>query len=147
MTGEIRLAQSDAEIRASFPVMRELRPRFTDADVFLAAVKRQMAEGYRLTVRLTAGAAGREVVACAGWRLTEMLAYGKLLYVDDLVTAERHRGQGHGEALIDWLEAEARRAGCAVLSLDSGTHRAGAHRFYFREGLAITSFHFVKKLD
>ncbi|MBD0336919.1 MAG: GNAT family N-acetyltransferase, partial [Cyanobacteria bacterium Co-bin13] len=31
--------------------------------------------------------------------------------------------------------------------LDSGVHRAEAHRFYFREGLVITSFHFAKPLQ
>ncbi|MGH6989935.1 MAG: GNAT family N-acetyltransferase [Stellaceae bacterium] len=143
MTAQIVVAETDAEIRASFPVMRELRPRFTDVEIYLAAVRRQMALGYRLTVRLLAG---DEAVACAGWRFSEMLAYGRLLYVDDLVTAERHRSEGHGAALMRWLEARAQVEGCAVLSLDSGTHRAGAHRFYFREGLAISSFHFVKPL-
>jgi GNAT superfamily N-acetyltransferase len=146
MNGRILRADSDAEIRASFPVLRELRPNFGDAETYLAAVRRQMADGYRLTLRAIDGAEGMEIVAGAGWRLTEMLAFGKFLYVDDLVTAARHRGKGHGAALMQWLEAEARAAGCARLALDSGTHRTGAHRFYFREGLAITSFHFVKTL-
>ena len=37
--------------------------------------------------------------------------------------------------------------GCPALSLDSGIQRARAHRFYFREGLAITTFGFTKSLD
>jgi GNAT superfamily N-acetyltransferase len=141
-------AASDADIRASFPVMRELRQHFTDEAAYLAAVKRQSAEGYRLALRWHEGPGGAdEVVACAGWRFAEMLAYGRFLYVDDLVTAERHRSEGHGEALIAWLEAAARAAGCGWLSLDSGTHRTAAHRFYFRQRLTIASFHFVKKLE
>ena len=30
--------------------------------------------------------------------------------------------------------------------LDSGTHRPQAHKFYFREGMVITSFSFKKPL-
>lgn len=146
MADRIAPAESDADIRASFAVMRELRPHFTDPETYLAAVKRQMADGYRLTLRWIDGDGDPIVVACAGWRLSEMLAYGKFLYVDDLVTAERHRSEGHGEALMHWLEARARAAGCVYLSLDSGTHRSAAHRFYFRQGLTISSFHFAKKL-
>jgi hypothetical protein len=45
-----------------------------------------------------------------------------------------------------WMEELARREGCEQFHLDSGTHRLRAHRFYHRLGLAITSFHFGKKL-
>jgi hypothetical protein len=44
------------------------------------------------------------------------------------------------------MENHARQQGCQTFSLDSGTQRASAHKFYFRQGLAITSFHFAKKL-
>gem|GEM_PF-6374678 len=35
---------------------------------------------------------------------------------------------------------------CLAFRLDSGTQRQRAHRVYLREGLFITSFHFVKTL-
>ena len=41
----------------------------------------------------------------------------------------------------------ARAAGCSVLDLDSGVQRRDAHRFYMREGLTISSFHFARVLD
>jgi hypothetical protein len=44
------------------------------------------------------------------------------------------------------MEETARTQGCAQFHLDSGTHRLGAHRFYHRLKLAITSFHFQKTL-
>jgi hypothetical protein len=44
------------------------------------------------------------------------------------------------------LNEIARVRGCDYLGLDSGTQRQKAHRFYFREGLTITAFHFVKPL-
>ncbi len=49
-------------------------------------------------------------------------------------------------ALMEHLQDIARRAGCESFILDSGTHRQQAHKFYFREGMAITSFNFKKSL-
>jgi hypothetical protein len=37
-------------------------------------------------------------------------------------------------------------AGRVFLDLESGTHRAGALKFYFTHGFAIDSFHFSRKL-
>ena len=79
--------------------------------------------------------------------IVEMLAHGRFLYVDDLVTLDAERSKGHGDALIDWLEAEARREGCRNLQLDSGTQRTAAHRFYFRKRMVVNSFHFWMALD
>jgi GNAT superfamily N-acetyltransferase len=68
------------------------------------------------------------------------------LYVDDLVTASDRRGQGAGAALLGELESRARDAGCRVLDLDSGADREDAHRFYFRQGMVIRGFHFIRRL-
>jgi GNAT superfamily N-acetyltransferase len=131
-------AGTDAEIARCFPVMRELRTHHTDEAVFVAQVKRQMSNGYRLT----ALEEGNEVRAVAGWRISENLPWGRFLYVDDLVTHAADRSHGHGGELLDWLVAEARREGCAQFHLDSGVQRFGAHRFYLVHGLDITSHHF-----
>jgi len=76
-----------------------------------------------------------------------MLATGKPLYVDDLVTDNVKRSSGFGSALFFWLADYARNAGCNILSLDSGTHRSEAHRFYFRQRMKITDFHFELHLS
>ncbi len=80
------------------------------------------------------------------FRVLECMATDKTLYVDDLVTREDQRSKGFGEKLLGWMEQVARDGGCACLRLDSGTHRTGAHKFYFRMGMPIVSFHFMKKL-
>ena len=85
--------------------------------------------------------------AFAGWRVLEMLAVGKHLYVDDLITDASLRSRGYGRQLLDWLKTQARHLGCARLQLDSGTQRKDAHAFYLREGLRIESFHFGIVLD
>lgn len=140
---DIKLAVSDDDIRACFPVMRQLRPHLRDADDLLTRVRRQQAcADWRLAYAEHDG----KVAACAGFRVHEWLVAGKVLYVDDLVSDEAHRSLGFGKALLDWLKALARAEGCQQFSLDSGTQRRRAHAFYFREGLEITAFHFDQDL-
>ena len=140
---QVKLADSDADLRRCFPVIQQLRPHFEQEDTFVAQARRQMTKEQW---RLAYVEENDEIAALAGFRLLECLATGKTLYVDDLVTREDRRSKGHGEILMRWLEERARKAGCQTFSLDSGTHRTAAHRFYFRMGMVIPSFHFAKKL-
>lgn len=141
MSARIGVAETPEEVARCFPVMRELRPHF-EIEGFLAQVERQRRDGYRLAFVEADGV----VEACAGFRVSQNLAWGQFLYVDDLVTAESARSRGHGARLMDWLIAQARLAGCAQLHLDSGVQRFAAHRFYLRERMEITSHHFALKL-
>jgi GNAT superfamily N-acetyltransferase len=122
----------------------ELRP--VGERALIERVKRQRTSGYRLAGAFAAGQ--EEAVAVAGFRINEFLAWDKHLYVDDFVTAEAHRGEGHADRLFAWLEEEARQAGCTQFHLDSalGEERQDAHRFYFRHGLRIAAFHFQREL-
>ena len=133
----IGLAETDAELGACCAVMRELRPLLVEAE-FVARVRGQMGEGYRLARLEAAGV----ITTVAGFRVYGMLATGRTMYVDDLVTAAAARSRGHGRAMLGWLIERARAEGCASFSLDSGTQRTEAHAFYLRERMRITSFHF-----
>jgi GNAT superfamily N-acetyltransferase len=121
-------------------VHRQLRPQLP-VD-YVARMKVIFAGGGRLFVAM----AGDEVVGLAVYRVTEDTNNGRKFYVDDLVTDEKRRSTGIGHALMHALESEARRLGCDAFALDSGTQRAAAHKFYFREGMTITSFNFKKTL-
>jgi GNAT superfamily N-acetyltransferase len=134
-------AASDADIHRCFAVMVQLRPHLVAAE-FVTQVRRMQADGYRLAFLEADGA----VRAVAGYRTYEKLFSGKNLYVDDLVTDATQRSRGHGAALLRWLTDEARRLGCVQLELDSGVQRFEAHRFYFRERMHISSYHFVVPL-
>lgn len=139
----VHIAGTDEEIAACFRVIRELRPHLKDAEDLLARVKRQRREGYGIGyIRDEAGS----VVACIGFRRQERLAYGPLIYIDDLATLSSARSRGFGAALLDWVEALAQREGRKIIDLDSATHRLEAHRFYLRQRYAISSFHFLKKV-
>lgn len=137
---DVKLAQSDEDIRRCFPVMHLLRPHLSGPEDLLQRIRRQMAQTeWKLAYIERDG----EVVACAGYRIHEWLASGRILYVDDLVSLSDERSKGYGKALMDWLKEEARKAECPQLHLDSACYREGAHRFYFRERMTVKSFHFA----
>ncbi|MBW3544047.1 MAG: GNAT family N-acetyltransferase [Bacteroidetes bacterium] len=134
-------ARTADQITRCYPVMQQLRPHLTQQD-FVAQVLRQQQGGF-----LLAGLeAAQEVKAVAGYRIQEMLAHGRILYVDDLITLEEERSRGWGRQLFEWLVQEAKARECVQLQLDSGTFRHGAHRFYFRQGMHISSYHFDLEL-
>ncbi len=139
---KIRLIESHEDIRRCYDVMHELRTHLS-MDEFVSQVGRQRdQQGYKLACLENAG----DVAAVAGFRFIEMLAWGRAMYVDDLVTAARARSKGYGGRLFDWLVELAKQEGCAQFHLDSGVQRHGAHRFYLQKRMDITSYHFVMNL-
>lgn len=137
----IRIATTDAEIAACYPVMQVLRPHIAE-DQFLSRVRGQENAGYRLAFVQESDA----LVAVAGFRVSENLAWGRFLYVDDLVSLPAHRSKGHGARLLSWLKEYAAKEGCPQIHLDSGIQRKDAHRFYEREGMTMAGFHFVENI-
>ncbi len=133
----ITLANSDADIARCFSVMVQLRPNLTEAE-FIPRIRQQQQEGYRLAFLEDLG----HVRSVAGFRIHGRLHAGRTLYVDDLVTDAAERSRGHGDRLLDWLVQHAREMQCQLFSLDSGTQRVDAHRFYLRKRMRISCFHF-----
>jgi GNAT superfamily N-acetyltransferase len=127
-------------LRKAEAVHRQLRPDMPPE--YAAKMERVFAGGGRMCVAVE----GAKVAGVAVYRVYENTWAGRQLYVDDLVTDEPARSQGVGRTLLGYLERKARSLGLANLCLDSGTHRQQAHKFYFREGMVVTSFHFAKKL-
>jgi GNAT superfamily N-acetyltransferase len=121
------------------PVLNQLREQLT-AESFAEVYE----EGYPQGLRFTAAYDKGRCVGVAGWRLVACTSALRKLYIDDLVTAATDRSQGVGTELLAHLLERARRSGCTVLDLDSGVQRSGAHRFYMRERLAVTAFHFSR---
>src|SRR5262245_9594032 len=107
-------------------VHRQLRPGLP-AD-YAAKMALVFADGGRMCVATE----GERVQAVAVFRVFEDTVGKKRMYIDDLVTAESERSRGLGQLLLAHLESLARASGCRILTLDSGTQRHLAHRFYFR---------------
>jgi len=135
--GEITDAQL---LAAAERVHRQLRPHLKD---YVGRMKEVLAAGAEMAVAVVDG----EVAGITVFRVLEKTHSGRDLYCDDLVTDEARRSTGVGHALMQYMEGICRERSCDTFSLDSGAQRQQAHRFYFREGMTITSFHFDKKLS
>lgn len=135
-------AITDKEIMSCFGVMSELRTKLVK-EHFLNTIRHMETEGYKLVFIEDKGA----IVAVAGYRIYTNLFMGKHLYIDDLVTSRDSRSKGYGEKMVNWLRNVAKDNHCNFYHLDSGTHRAQAHKFYFKQGFSIASFHFSEQLN
>jgi GNAT superfamily N-acetyltransferase len=133
----ISIAESDAELERVSGVLLQLRTSFS-RESLIAQIKTQRQSGYQVAYVESDG----EVLCVAGFVVGTKFAWGKHIYVDDLVTAENQRSKGAGARMLAWLKAHARQLGCNQLHLDSGIQRFAAHRFYLRERFSITSHHF-----
>ena len=129
-----------ALLAAAETVHRQLRPHLKD---YRARMKEVLAAGAEMAVALD----GERVAGVTVFRILEKTHSGRDLYCDDLVTDESRRSTGVGHALMQYMEGVCRERGCDTFSLDSGAQRQQAHKFYFREGMTITSFHFDKKIS
>jgi len=121
------------------PVLLQLRPQYTAESLVARIQAQQDSEGYQVACLYSKG----RPACVAGFVINNKLAWGKHLYVDDLVTDETFRSQGAGQAMVAWLKQFALEAGCQELYLDSGMQRKEAHRFYDREGFTRSGIHFV----
>jgi GNAT superfamily N-acetyltransferase len=139
---DIRVALAESEIAACFPAMHELRPHLSKAG-FVEQVQRQMNDHGYVLVYI---ASQSEVVAVAGYRVAEFLAWGRTFYVDDLIVGSAFRKQGYGGKLLDWLLEKAQELSCDQFHLDSGVTRHDAHRLYLGRKLQISSHHFSREL-
>jgi hypothetical protein len=128
-------------LAAAESVHRQLRPHMPRD--YVGRMREVFAGGAEMAVAVDAG----KVVGITVFRVLEKTHSGRDLYCDDLITDETRRSSGVGRALVQYMERLCRERGCDTFSLDSGTWRQQAHKFYFREGMTITSFHFDKKVS
>ncbi|AKM31178.1 GNAT family N-acetyltransferase [Pandoraea faecigallinarum] len=135
--------ETPGEVRAAYPVMKELRPHLASAEAFAAQVQAQRDEAYRLLGAFD----GERLLGLVGYRHMTNLIYGPFVYVDDLVVAAGNKRAGVGSTLLGEVRQIARDTGCAHLVLDTGLHMALAQRFYFRNGLLAKGMHFRQSLD
>jgi GNAT superfamily N-acetyltransferase len=140
----IKLMENDTDIMSCFYVLKQLRTHL-EVETFLDTIH-TLQKNYNY--QLLAVIPDNEVKAVAGYRIAESLAWGKYMYVDDLITDEKSRASGYAKLLVSWLEGEARKQDCEQFHLDSaaGPHRYDAHRFYLKNKMDITAHHFQKSL-
>ena len=137
MSIRIKVAESDREILDCYPVMAELRDHLKREE-FVATVKRlSEIAGYKLAYLVDG-----EIKAVAGFRISEWLAAGKYLEIDDLVATGSERSKGYGGELFDWLVEYAKRNNCDQVRLVSRVTRLDAHRFYLKKQMKLEAYYF-----
>lgn len=139
---QIKEITTSREIRDCFPVLTQLRDMYKDEDKFVELIQRHFKEGYKLACLYE----GDIVKAVAGYRFFECLAWGKVLYIDDLVTDNDSRSKGYGGVLMEWVIDLGRKEDCDQVHLDSNLDRIDAHRFYLKHKFDKICFHFSVKL-
>ena len=140
---EISVASTDAEIAGCHPVMSELRPHISAAE-FVPPVRRlQTNAGFQLAFLRSGG----DIKSVAGFRVSEWLAGGRYLEIEDLVSKASDRSKGYGGILFDWLKNHAAHAGCKQLRLVSSVRRLDAHRFYVRKGMVLDAHFFSMNIS
>lgn len=125
------------EIETVFDLMKELRPHLLTHTEFSTQIARQIQEGYSL-IGLEVH---NKIEACLGYRIFETLAWGKILYIDDLITAEKSHGNGYGAFLLNHTIEEAKRQNCHQVHLDSGYQRHAAHHVYLKHKFKLSCHH------
>ena len=97
--------------------------------------------------RLAVAEVGGRVVGFAQLHVSPAIEYdGAAAKLAALVVDEEHRGAGVGRALVEAMEAEARRRCCVLLFVTTAERRADAHAFYERVGLEYTGRRYAKRL-
>jgi GNAT superfamily N-acetyltransferase len=136
LSPKINQAWNDEDIRRCWPVFHELRPHLTE-DEFIRRWKVQREEGYEIVFIES----DHVVVAAAGFRCMNTMAWGKILYLDDLIALHTQHGHGWGSALLRWLQEQARLRHYDAVHLDTGYHRHAAHKAYLRNGFELNCHH------
>lgn len=137
-----RFIDDEEDLKTAVQVLIELRPGLSSNQIAKQVI-RQKQDGFQLLAAFQVA----QCVAVAGFWINEKLAWGKHLYIDDLVTAATVRGQKIGAQLLGECISIARQQGCQSLHLDSGVQRLDAHRFYKTQGMHISSHHFALSLE
>lgn len=136
------LAHDDTQIESCFDAFSVLRPH-VHREAFLPQIRRQEEQGFQVLALEQDGV----VKSVAGFRIAEFLAWGRVIYIDDLSTLPEARGQGFAGMLLDWLAEYARKQGCKALHLDTGYARHVAHRLYLNKGFELSSHHMTMALE
>jgi GNAT superfamily N-acetyltransferase len=130
-------AENDDDVRKCWHSFSQLRKNILSEDAFFRRWDIQKREGYKIIFIER----NSKVIAAAGYRLMNTMAWGKILYIDDLIAHESERGNGYGSILLSHLKGLAETLNCDSVHLDTGYQRHAAHKAYLRNGFTLNCHH------
>lgn len=129
------------ELLMAYEVVSQLRTTLT-YDEFEDLIYEMRKSEYKMI-----GIIDKEMlVTYAGVAIQTNLYHKRHLYVFDLVTDEKHRGEKYGAMMLEYLNDYAKMGMCENIVLSSGFQREDAHRFYEKNGFSKKSFVFLKSV-
>jgi ribosomal protein S18 acetylase RimI-like enzyme len=136
----LSIVDTERELNSAFEVLKELRPHITLASFHSTYEMARVRDEYTLMGAFR----NHEMVGLMGYRILFDYVHGKHLYIDDLVTIEKCRGQGIGATLLKEAELIAKKLGCTGLRLCTGIENEGGKKFYERENWEFRSVVYKK---
>lgn len=129
------------ELLMAYEVVSQLRTTLT-YDEFEDLIYEMRKSEYKMI-----GIIDKEMlITYAGVAIQTNLYHKRHLYVFDLVTDEKHRGEKYGAMMLEYLNDYAKMGMCENIVLSSGFQREDAHRFYEKNGFSRKSFVFLKSV-
>lgn len=129
------------ELLMAYEVVSQLRTTLT-YDEFEDLIYEMRKSEYKMI-----GIIDKEMlVTYAGVAIQTNLYHKRHLYIFDLVTDEKHRGEKYGAMMLEYLNDYAKMGMCENIVLSSGFQREDAHRFYEKNGFSKKSFVFLKSV-
>lgn len=129
------------ELLAAYDVVSQLRTTLT-YDEFEDLIYEMRSMEYKMFGIMD----GEKLITYAGVAIQTNLYHKRHLFVFDLVTDEKHRSNGYGEMMLEYLRDFAKMGMCENIVLSSGIQREDAHRFYEKNGFVKKSFVFLKSV-
>jgi GNAT superfamily N-acetyltransferase len=129
------------ELLSAYDVVSQLRTALT-YDEFEDLIYEMRSMEYKMFGIMD----GEKLITYAGVAIQTNLYHKRHLFVFDLVTDEKHRSNGYGEMMLEYLRDFAKMGMCENIVLSSGVQREDAHRFYEKNGFVKKSFVFLKSV-
>lgn len=136
-TFEIKAIESALEIQQCLDVALVLRPHLNKATWLTTIDEMRKTEKYALKGIYDQG----QIIAFIGYRKMTTLHSGRMIYIDDLCTAEGYRGKGLGGKLLAHVRAIAVSEHRDAVVLDTGFDNHTAQKLYFAHGFELSAVH------
>lgn len=119
---QIRELRAESERREAVPVLQQLWSDAEPAEI--------LAWTGNDDYHLFGGFVDGELVGVAGVLVTDMLHHVRHAWLYDLVVDKARRAEGHGTALVKFVEEWATEKGCEHVALVSPLAKEGTHQYY-----------------